>query len=311
MGDSVSATAGLPGCRRTDEQTRPSIAVLPFDNLSGDVEQEYFSDGLTEDIITSLSRFSDLLVIARNSSFAYRDKAVDIRVIGQELGVQYVLRGSVRKAGSRVRVTAQLSETGAGTQVWAERFDHDLDNIFEIQDLITSQLVTAVSRGLAQREGDVSRTRSDPALRAWELTAQAEWYLHRTTAATFAKARTLCDEVTERYPDYARGHAILAYVCIMQSVMSSQGPPQAELWKTATVAADKAIALEPDNELGRVMRATVLFDKARSVVTEFSDRYPGSTLSLDSAAKAFKVREEFEYIASGLHLATEHDSGRG
>ena len=116
---------------------KPSIAVLPFTNMSGDPEQEYFADGMTEDIITELSRFRELFVIARNSSFSYKGRSVKVQSIGADLGVAYVVEGSVRKAGNRVRVTAQLIETGTGNHAWAERFDRDLEDIFAIQDEIT------------------------------------------------------------------------------------------------------------------------------------------------------------------------------
>ena len=123
----------------------PSIAVLPFNNMSGDPEQEYFSDGITEDIITDLSNVGGLLVIARNSSFAYKGKSVDIRTVGRELGVQSVLEGSIRRAGNRVRITAQLINAETGGHVWAQRYDRDLTDIFEVQDEVTRQIVEALS----------------------------------------------------------------------------------------------------------------------------------------------------------------------
>ena len=123
---------------------KPSIAVLPFTNMSGDPEQEYFSDGMTEDIITELSRFRSLLVIARHSSFTFKGQAVDIKRIGRELGVRYVVEGSVRKAGNRIRVTSQLIETASGKHVWAERYDRELEDIFAIQDDLVRTIVSTV-----------------------------------------------------------------------------------------------------------------------------------------------------------------------
>jgi adenylate cyclase len=123
---------------------KPSIAVLPFDNMSGDPEQEYFSDGITEDIITELSRFRSLFVIARNSSFAFKGQAIDITEIGKKLGVKFVVEGSVRKAGDRIRITAQLIETSTGNHLWAERYDRDLTDIFAVQDEVAAQIVTMV-----------------------------------------------------------------------------------------------------------------------------------------------------------------------
>ena len=124
---------------------RPSIAVLPFQNMSGDAEQEYFADGIVEDIITALSRFKSLFVIARNSSFTYKGKAVDIKQVGRELGVRYVLEGSVRKAAGRVRITGQLIDAGTGAHLWAERFDGSLEDIFGLQDQVTASVVGAVA----------------------------------------------------------------------------------------------------------------------------------------------------------------------
>jgi TolB-like protein/class 3 adenylate cyclase len=135
---------------------KPSIAVLPFQNMSGDPEQEYFTDGMVEDIITALSRFKSLFVIARNSSFTYKGKAVDIKQVGRELGVRYVLEGSVRKAGGKVRITGQLIEAGTGAHLWADRFDGALDDIFELQDKVTSSVVAAIAPRLEQAEIDRS-----------------------------------------------------------------------------------------------------------------------------------------------------------
>ena len=131
---------------------KPSIAVLPFQNMSGDPEQEYFADGMVEDIITALSRFKSLFVIARNSSFTYKGKAVDIKQVGRELGVRYVLEGSVRKAGNRVRITGQLIEATTGAHLWADKFDGGLDDIFDLQDNITSSVVGAIAPKLQQSE---------------------------------------------------------------------------------------------------------------------------------------------------------------
>jgi len=133
---------------------KPSIAVLPFDNMSGDAEQEYFADGITEDIITDISKLSGLLVIGRNSSFVYKGKSVDLRQVGRELGVHYVLEGSVRKAGNRIRINAQLIDTQSGHHVWAERHDGDLNNVFALQDEITERIVSALSVQLTENEKD-------------------------------------------------------------------------------------------------------------------------------------------------------------
>ena len=132
------------------------IAVLPFDNLSGDPEQDYFSDGLTEDIITELSRFTDIDVLSRNSTFQYKGRSVKAEILGQELGASYILEGSVRRGGKRVRVTAQLIDTKRGDHVWAERYDRDLEDIFAVQDELTQQIAAAL--GLTVQDAALERT---------------------------------------------------------------------------------------------------------------------------------------------------------
>ena len=139
---------------------KPSIAVLPFQNMSGDPEQEYFADGMVEDIITALSRFKSLFVIARNSSFTYKGKAVDIKQVGRELGVRYVLEGSVRKAGNRVRITGQLIEAATGAHIWADRFDGALEDVFDLQDQVTTSVVGLIAPRLEQAE--IERARHKP-----------------------------------------------------------------------------------------------------------------------------------------------------
>src|SRR5262249_49775522 len=137
---------------------KPSIAVLPFTNMSGDPEQEYFADGMVEDIITTLSRSKSLFVIARNSSFTYKGKAVDIKQIGHDLGVRYVLEGSVRRSGNRLRVTAQLIESASGAHIWADRWDCEIEDIFHTQDEITARIENAIGDAVVRNEaGRISR----------------------------------------------------------------------------------------------------------------------------------------------------------
>ena len=147
--------------------------MLPFQNMSGDPEQEYFVDGIVEDIITGLSRMKWLFVIARNSSFAYKGRAVDVKQVGRELGVRYVLEGSLRKAGDRIRITCQLIETANGTHVWAERYDRPLGNIFEIQDEITLSVVGAIEPSLRQAEIELAKRKRPDSLDAYDLYLRA------------------------------------------------------------------------------------------------------------------------------------------
>src|SRR4029077_9770597 len=138
---------------------KPSIAVLPFQNMSGDLEQEYFADGIVEDIITALSRTKSLFVIARNSSFAYKGKPFDVRQVGRELGVRYVLEGSVRKAAARLRITCQLIDTTSDRHIWADRFDGAIEEVFELQDRVTARVVATIEPALAGAEMERARTK--------------------------------------------------------------------------------------------------------------------------------------------------------
>jgi len=186
---------------------KPSIAVLPFTNMSGDPEQEYFSDGITEDIITELSRFPSLFVIARNSSFTFKGKAVDVTEVGRRLGVEYVVEGSVRKAGARVRITAQLVEAASGRHIWAERYDRQLEDIFAVQDEVVEVVASNLGRSL--RDTTFARVRARPlgGLSAYEhlLRGRAAWW-----SGDFSDAFSHVERALEADPGYAAAHAWLA-----------------------------------------------------------------------------------------------------
>jgi TolB-like protein/class 3 adenylate cyclase len=192
---------------------KPSVAVLPFTNLSGDPEQQYFSDGITEDIITELSRFHDLFVIARNSSFQYRDKAVDVKRVGRELGVQFVIEGSVRKLGSRLRISVQLIDASNGNHLWAERYDRDLADMFALQD----ELAHAVAATVGARVEAVGRdraTRLNPAsLTAYDLVLRAKALMMKFTRIELEQARAFAFRAIEIDPTNARAHVQYAACC--------------------------------------------------------------------------------------------------
>jgi len=198
----------------SSHDSKPSIAVLPFTNLSGDSEQDYFSDGITEDIITALSKLRWFFVIARNSTFVYKDKAVDVKQVGRELGVRYILEGSVRKAGNRVRVTAQLVDTVSGAHHWAQNYDRELTDIFELQDEITRSVTAAIEPKLVAAEGVRTQTRSPEDLGAWELVMRAIAHYGRMTRAESEEAIKLLRVVVERYPDYGPAHSLLAFALL-------------------------------------------------------------------------------------------------
>jgi adenylate cyclase len=190
---------------------RPSIAVLPFDNMSGDPEQDFLADGLAEDIITALSKVSELFVIARNSSFAYKGKSPDIRQVAEELGVRTVLEGSVRKAGNRVRITAQLIEAATGHHLWAERYDRDLADLFELQDEITGEVVTALQVQLTEGEQVAIRRRQTKNMAAWESYSRGLTLLRRFNRQDNVRARELLERAVELDPEFAVAWSLLGW----------------------------------------------------------------------------------------------------
>ena len=190
---------------------KPSIAVLPFTNMSGDPEQEYFSDGITEDIITALSRLRWFFVIARNSTVVYKGKPADVKQVRRDLGVRYVLEGSVRKSGPRVRITSQLLDAITGNHIWAERYDRELTDIFALQDEITTSVTAAIEPKLLAAEGLRAETRSTENLDAWDLVARAMSLYWKMTAADSAGAIALLRLAVDRYPSYAPANCMLAF----------------------------------------------------------------------------------------------------
>src|SRR5215510_140810 len=193
---------------------KPSIAVLPFQNMSGDPEQEFFSDGLTEDLITDLSKVSALFVIARNSSFSYKGRSVKVQEIGRDLGVRYVLEGSVRKAGNRVRITAQLIDAASGGHLWAERFDRDLTDIFSTQDEVVEKIVGALAVTLTKGEEQRLRRRDTGNVEAYESYLRARGLLARGTRESIAQARAMHRRAVEIDSKFEAPHAGLALAAI-------------------------------------------------------------------------------------------------
>jgi TolB-like protein/class 3 adenylate cyclase/Flp pilus assembly protein TadD len=193
----------------TESSSKLSIVVLPFTNMSGDVEQEYFSDGITEDIITELSRYSELLVAARNSAFTYKGKAVNVQEVGRELGVAYVLEGSVRKAGNRIRVTAQVIDAASGNHIWAERYDRDLDDIFAVQDELSRAIVSVLPARVHQSLIDTASHKPTTDLTAYDLYLRGRW-LYDQGAGEDPRALELFEQAIKVDPQCAHAYASLA-----------------------------------------------------------------------------------------------------
>ena len=196
---------------------KPSIAVLPFTNMSGDPEQEYFSDGITEDIITALSRLRWFFVIARNSTFVYKGQSANVKQVGRDLGVRYVLEGSVRKSGQRVRVTAQLIDAVTGNHIWAERYDRELTDIFALQDEITGSVTAAIEPKLIAAEALRTESRSIEDLNAWDFVARALSHFWKLTAADSDAAIVMLREAVQRYPNYGPAHSMLAFSLLVST----------------------------------------------------------------------------------------------
>src|SRR5215475_5423765 len=222
---------------------KPSIAVLPFANMSSDVEQEYFSDGLTEDVITDLSKVSGLFVIARNSSFVYKGRSTKVQEIGRDLGVRYVLEGSIRKAGNRVRITAQLIDAGSGGHLWAERFDRDLTDIFATQDEVVERIVGALSVTLTRGETQRLRRRSTASVEAYESWLRARAVLARGDHDAVAEARAMHRRAIALDPSFAAPHAGLALAALSEYISGWANDPaqaldEAERWARRAIEVD-------------------------------------------------------------------------
>src|SRR5215469_16751091 len=195
---------------------RPSIAVLPFTNMSGDPEQQYFGDGVVEDIIAELSRFRSLFVIARNSSFAFHGEAIDLGEIARRLGVQFVVEGSIRRAGNRVRITAQLIDARTGTHLWAERYDRELEDIFAVQDEVVHTVVATVAGRVEAAGAELAKRRPPESLIAYDYVLRGLEQLNLAGQEHNAAARHLFEEAVDLDPQYAVGHAYLALAIYMQ-----------------------------------------------------------------------------------------------
>ena len=244
---------------------KPSIAVLPFTNMSGDPEQEYFSDGITEDIITELSRFRDLLVIARNSSFQYKQKSSKVQDIGRELGVRYVVEGSVRKSGKRIRVTAQLIEAESGSHVWADKYDRDLEDIFAVQDEVTQAIVAALPGRLDAVAIEKSLKQPTESLSAYEYLLRGEWFLQRggpadsDALAMFEKATAIDPNSARAYARIGAWHAFSIY---------SHEVPTDEAFEKVRDFAERALELDDNDARIHAIAATAYLHLGEHELTE-------------------------------------------
>ena len=241
VGVTVAPDARKPTLALPD---KPSIAVLAFQNMSGDIEQDYFADGIAEDIITALARFRQFHVTARNSSFTYKGQAIDIKKIGRELGVRYVLEGSVRKAAERIRITAQLIDAESGNHVWADRYDGRLENIFDLQDEITNTIAAAVTPAFAIAEMQRVSRKHPQNLDAWELTLRAGQAFALAGPADIAEARELAQRALLLDRRNTAALAMLAFCHVSEGWWAYSQSPQASIAEGIKAA---RLALQEDN----------------------------------------------------------------
>lgn len=236
------------GPRKPDElfSGRPSIAVLPFKNLSGDLDQEYFADGVSEDIIAALSRNRWLMVIARNSSFIFKGEVVDLNDVSQQLGVRYVLDGSVRKGGDRIRVAAQLVDASSGKQIWAEHHDRVLEDIFAVQDEVTQAIVAAIGPELGKAEQQRATSKMSENLNAWDVYQRGMWHLYRRTKVDLKEARSLFEKALSLDPDLSLACAGLVDAYYYEVVLGLADSADDNRDKALQVAR-RALELDPDD----------------------------------------------------------------
>jgi adenylate cyclase len=242
----AAATASAAPRPMPAQSDKPSIAVLAFNNMSGDPEQEYFSDGISEDIITDLSKVSELCVIARNSTFTYKGKSVDVKQVGRELGVSYVLEGSVRKAGNRVRVTGQLIDVASGGHVWADRFDRELTDIFAVQDELTREIIAALKLKLtSEQKGRLSR-KTTIDVEAYNLFLRGREQALLQTKSSNVEARALLERAVAISPDFAAAYAYIAFTCLNDYVIG-KGEAAKQSLRTSLELATRAVAMDGDD----------------------------------------------------------------
>jgi adenylate cyclase len=225
---------------------RPSIAVLAFTNMSGDPEQEYFSDGIADDIITELSHYHWLFVIARNSSFTYKGHAVHVKQVARDLGVRYILEGSVRRSGDRVRVTAQLIEAETGSHIWAQRYDRSVNEVFAVQDEITTAVTSAILPAVTDAEQRRALRKPPESLGAWEAYQRGLWYLGKGTATENERAKEYCERAIALDSNFAAAYSLLAVVHMAEGAVYATRSID-EAVSLAATAARKAVAHDPND----------------------------------------------------------------
>jgi adenylate cyclase len=313
--DRADRVAGATRTAPPPTPHKPSIAVLPFANMSSDAEQEYFSDGMTEDLITDLSKVSGLFVIARNSSFAYKNRSVKVQEIGRDLGVRFVLEGSIRKAGARVRITAQLIDAESGGHLWAERFDRDLTDIFSTQDEVVQKIVGSLAVTLTQGEERRLHRRGTKNVAAYEAWLKARECLARGTHEAILQAKAMHRRAIELDPKFAAPHAGISLAAISEYVSDWRDP--AEALEEADTWARRALELDDNEPVSHMALANVrlwrrehdgaLAEARRMIALDpnFAQGYMATGLILTYAGRP---EEGLEPMATAMRLDPHYPS---
>jgi TolB-like protein/DNA-binding winged helix-turn-helix (wHTH) protein len=290
---------------------RPSVAVLPFNNLSGDPQQEYFSDGITEDIIAALSKYRSLVVIARNSSFAFKGTSGDVRQVGLTLGAEYLVEGSVRKIGQRVRTTAQLVETEGGRQLWAERYDRDLQDLFALQDEITTTLAARIEPEIGAAERLRVERKTVPALHAWDFFRLGTKHFYKATAPENLEAQRLFRRAIELDPSLADAYGYLCYAIVL-SMVYFEAEPNEERLNEAVAIGRKGVELDDQDGLlrfmyGRALLARKAYGDALAELETAVELNPCLAVSYcglaDSLAYEGRISEAIPYFQKAIDLS--------
>jgi len=267
---------------------KPSIAVLPFANLSPDPEQEFFADGIADDIISDLSRERSLLVISRNSSFTFKGRAVEVKRVGRELGVRYVLEGSTRRDGTRIRVNVQLIEAETGNYLWGERYDRAVESIFAVQDEITAAVARAINPAIVHAERQRAMQKAPESLSAWEAWHRALGFMSKSD---ISGRREFLQQAVALTPRFASAHAMLAFHYTAEAT-SGMGPSHLESAKLAEATARNAIDLDPHNSMPHAILAWTL--------CQLGDM--GPALEEANTAIALNANDPWGYVSKAFHL---------
>jgi len=291
VGLAVQQQAAEPKPQLTERERRPSIAVLPFANSNDEKEQEYLADGITEDIITALIRFRWFSVIARNSSFAYKSKSIDVKQIARDLDVQYLLEGSVRRSGQKIRIFVQLVEATSGKHIWAERYDLELADVFAIQDEIAERVAGAIEPELLKTEGVQAAARHTGNMTAWDLVRRGTWHFHQVTRENHLKARELFRQACNLDPELPEAHLWLGRVNAGVVPYGWSDNPDADL-QEGTTAALRAIQLDERNPYSHY---------ALAIVSAYAEKFDQS---ISAAKKAIEINPSFAlgHLVLGMAL---------